>query len=145
MKKHPLHPALVHFPIAFWVLAVVVDFGNVYWNHEQSWQLATLLFAIGCASALLAMSAGMIDMAKVPEGAALNDLYKHMGFILVAFSCFTVRLIIGQEHYQAIEPTMLAYLLDTIGVLSLIVGGWWGAQLVYDHGIGQTQHSEVHH
>ena len=30
--SHPLHPALVHFPIACWSLATVTDLASLYWG-----------------------------------------------------------------------------------------------------------------
>jgi hypothetical protein len=50
----PLHPLLVHFPIAFWLVVPVLDIAALYAGPDPWWTLAqaatTLGFAIGAAS-----------------------------------------------------------------------------------------------
>src|SRR5690606_40767462 len=47
--KHPLHPALVHFPIACWTLATLADIGSRWWG-EPAWRSAGGLLLIGARS-----------------------------------------------------------------------------------------------
>lgn len=135
--RHPLHPALVHFPIVCWTLAVVAD-GVGLWLGELAWRWSAGLLAIGCAMGLLAMLAGMVELARVPEGAAMRDAYWHMGAMLTAFSLFTARLLAGVEHMRPLEPDALCFALDAGGFICLAVGGWLGGRLVYGHGVGRS-------
>lgn len=134
--RHPLHPALVHFPITCWSLAVMADFASLYFG-EQAWRWSAGLLAVGCASALIAMTAGMMELARVPEGDALRDAYSHMGLMLSALTLFSTRLLLRLEHFQPLAPDALALLLDAAGFLCLAIGGWLGGKLVYEHGIGR--------
>src|SRR5699024_3929686 len=56
VMRHPLHPALVHFPIAGWTLAVVADFSGLFLG-EAAWSWSAGLLAMGCAMAVVAMLA----------------------------------------------------------------------------------------
>lgn len=134
--RHPLHPALVHFPIACWSLAVAADFASLYYG-EQAWRWSSGLLAIGCGMALVAMLAGILELSRVPEGPPLRDTYRHMSFMLTAFSLFTVRLLLYLKQWQAIAPDAIALSLDVAGFICLVFGGWFGGRLVYGHGIGQ--------
>lgn len=134
---HPLHPALVHFPIACWTLAVVADFLSLYFG-ERAWQWSTGLLAIGCITALLAMLSGLLELVRVPLGLAMRDAYLHMGAMVLALTLFALRLMLGLEQMQALAPDTLALGLDAAGFMCLMVGGWFGGRLVYGHGVGSN-------
>lgn len=134
--RHPLHPALVHFPVACWTLATATDFASL-WLGEAAWQWSAGLLTVGCALALLAMLAGLVEMARVPEGAALRDAYLHMGAMLTALTLYGTRLLLRLDGLQPLAPDTLTLLLDGAGFIALAVGGWLGGRLVYGHGVGQ--------
>ena len=134
--RHPLHPALVHFPIACWSLAVIADFASL-WLGEAAWQWSGGLLAVGCTIALAAMLAGLMELPRVPEGPAMRDTYLHMSVMLIAFTLFTTRLLLRLDQLQPLAPDTASLLLDAGGFLALAVGGWLGGRLVYGHGIGR--------
>ncbi|ODS90783.1 MAG: hypothetical protein ABS45_14055 [Comamonas sp. SCN 65-56] len=135
MRRHPLHPALVHFPIACWTLAVVADFASLRWG-EAAWHWSAGLLTVGCLMALVAVIAGMAEIPNVPEGRAQRTVNLHMGLMLVAFTLFATRLLLRIEHTQPLAPDATALVLDALGITTLVAGGWLGAQLVYRHGVG---------
>jgi uncharacterized membrane protein len=134
--RHPLHPAIVHFPIACWSLAVATDTAG-RWLGETAWRWSGGLLIVGCAMALIAMIAGLVELPRVPEGPALRDTWLHMGLMLAAFSFFSARLLLRLDHLQPLAPNSLSLLCDACGFAALIVGGWVGGRLVYDHGVGR--------
>ncbi|MEX2516201.1 MAG: DUF2231 domain-containing protein [Gammaproteobacteria bacterium] len=132
-----MHPALVHFPIACWSLAVLADFASLHFG-EAAWRWSAGLLAVGCGMALLAMLAGFLELPKVPEGPPLRDTYWHMSLMLAAFTLFSIRLLLGQEQFQPIAPNLALLCVDAVGLICLVVGGWLGGRLVYGHGIGRS-------
>lgn len=138
--RHPIHPALVHIPIACWSLAVAADFLSLHFG-EQAWQYSAALLLVGCIMAVVAMLAGLMELAHVPEGPALRDTYLHMGAMSAAFTLFTLSLLARLENFQPMPPDGLALTFNAIGFFSLIFGGWLGGKLVYGHGIGQDSKS----
>jgi uncharacterized membrane protein len=134
--RHPLHPALVHFPVACWSLAVLADFASLRFG-AAAWSWSGGLLAVGCAMAVLAMLAGMLELARVPEGAALRDAWWHMGAMLTALTLFAARLLLRLDHLRPLAPDVTSLLLDAGGFLALAVGGWFGGRLVYGHGVGR--------
>lgn len=134
--RHPLHPALVHFPIACWSLAVIADFASL-WFGEAAWRWSGGLLAVGCTIALAAMLAGLMELPRVPEGPAMRDTYLHMTAMLIAFALFATRLLLRLDHLQPLAPDTTSLLLDAGGFLALAIGGWLGGRLVYGHGIGR--------
>lgn len=128
--RHPLHPAIVHFPVACWSLAVGADFAGI-WFGEAAWQWSGGLLTVGCAMALVAVVAGMMELPRVPEGAAMRDTYIHMAAMLTAFALFTTRLLLRLDHYVPQHPDAVSLTLDLGGFLALAIGGWFGGRLVY--------------
>ncbi len=85
----PIHPAIVHFPIALLVLSVVADFfGFLY--HSESLRGAGWWSLLGAAiGGVLAVVAGYYDMKREEEKLeheAHEQIHKHMyvGFVLLA-------------------------------------------------------------
>lgn len=138
MSRHPLHPALVHFPIACWSLAVAADVAGL-WFGETAWRWSGGLLAVGCLMALIAMIAGMFELSHVPEGAPMRMVWWHMGLMCVAFALFCTRLVTGLENMRLQEPNTLSLLLDAAGFICLMAGGWLGGTLVYHHGVGRSR------
>lgn len=136
--RHPLHPALVHFPVTCWSLAVATDVASL-WLGEAAWHWSGGLLAVGCAMALVAMLAGMMELSRVPEGAPMRDAWVHMGAMLTAFTFFVVRLVLRLDHLQPMAPDAASLALDAGGFLALAVGGWFGGRLVYGHGVGSNR------
>jgi uncharacterized membrane protein len=134
---HPLHPALVHFPIACWSLAVAADVAG-HWLGEAAWGWSGGLLVVGCSGAVVAMLAGMAEVPRVPEGAPMRDAWVHMGAMLTALAFFLARLLLRLDHLQPLAPDRLSLLLDAGGFVALVVGGWFGGRLVYDHGVGRN-------
>lgn len=137
-SRHPLHPALVHFPVACWVLATAADFASL-WFGEVAWRWSGGLLTVGCIMALAAMLAGLLELARVPEGAALRAAYWHMSAMLIALTLFSMRLLLRLDHLHPLAPDNVSLLLDAGGFIALVVGGWFGGQLVYRYGVGSSK------
>lgn len=112
------------------------DFAGLYFG-DAAWSWSAGLLMVGCAMAVVAMLAGLVEFARVPEGAAMRDAYLHMGVMLLALVLFATRLLLRLDHYQPLAPDGVSLLLDAGGFIALAVGGWFGGKLVYGHGVGR--------
>jgi uncharacterized membrane protein len=132
---HPLHPAIVHFPVAAWTATVVTDvlflaLGDPLWWHISEW-----LLVIGVVTALGAMTAGFVDLVALPAGqAAQRRALRHMFVMSGAWTIYAIDLLV-----RFLAPiAWLGLALSVAGFAILLVGTHFGAQLVYDLGVGQT-------
>src|SRR3546814_10650618 len=80
---------------------------------RSAWSWSGGLLAVGCVTAVLAMLAGMVELTRVPEGAALRDTWWHMGLMLTATSLFATRLLLrldqlkrSEEHTSELQSLM---------------------------------------
>ena len=134
--SHPWHPALVHFPVAGWSLATIVDIASP-WLGEPAWRFAAVLMAVGCVAALAAMAAGLWEFAKLRDGnPALPVANRHMLFALAAFCAYATSLFLRYQQHALHAPAMPALAASIVGFVLLGVTGWLGGQLVYGHGVG---------
>lgn len=134
--RHPLHPALVHFPVACWSLATFADLASLHVG-ERAWWPGGMLLLAGSALALPAMLAGLYEMTRIPaRSPAMQTVYLHMGAMLAAFTLYLTSLLLRAEHFQLHQPGNASLALDIAGFLALAAGGWCGGRLVYHYGIG---------
>lgn len=134
--SHPLHPALVHFPIACWSLATVADLASLHWG-EPAWRFAGNVMAIGTLAAIGAMATGFIELLKVDaDSPATPDLNRHMLLIVTAWSCYAASLFLRLDGTTLTRPETLHLGLSAAGFLVLCAAGWFGGKLVYQHGVG---------
>lgn len=136
IMRHPIHPMLVHFPIACWSMATIADFASLHYG-KPAWHLAGTLMIIGIVMALPAMLAGLIELIQVPDDSAImRDAYLHMGVMMLAFALYVASLMMRIDAMHLIEPGTAAIIVSACGFIILSAGGWLGGRLVYGHGVG---------
>lgn len=134
MSSHPLHPALVHFPIACWTLGTAADIAT-HWLPAR--EIAAFLLGTGTISALPVMLAGAMDARRVKESAnADTALALHMTFVILAWLAYALSLLSRWDGEGLSAGGGIATALSVVGFLVLILAGWFGGQLVYTHGVG---------
>lgn len=137
--SHPLHPALVHFPVACWSLGTLADLAGLWWTRWPLWQLSAAMLAVGCATGLLAAAAGLVELLKLPpEHPAAADANRHMLLALTAWSLYAGSLFLRTRDLMPIEPDAIAIAASIAGFLALAATGWLGGKLVYVHGVGRA-------
>lgn len=137
--RHPSHPALVHFPIACWILATLVDVATqlvalppvagVAWSA-----LSHLLLWGGVLLALPAIVAGVIDYLRLPDevqsSAVLN---RHILAMATAWLLFLGAAIWrAQSAMFDAGPPWSITLLELAGSVVLTVGGRYAAAVVFE-------------
>ncbi|PMB09849.1 DUF2231 domain-containing protein [Fischerella thermalis CCMEE 5273] len=135
----PIHPAIVHFPIALVTLSVVAD-GFGYLMDNASLQATGWWALVGALiGAAIAVPAGLFDMRRERlEHTAHQHVHTHMrvGFTLAAaIAGLTIwRWLI---QYNPRFNWGWGYLVVAVVVLGLtLFQGWLGSELVYSNGVG---------
>jgi len=135
---HPLHPMLVHFPIAFWTLATVCD-ALALAGLAQTWRFGWLALAIGTTAALPTAIAGLLDFARL-EARAMKTGTLHMALMGCAFLVYTAALGLRTRAWAPLPvPGLSAILCSVAGFLLLAIGGHFGAALVYRYSAGREE------
>ena len=132
---HPIHAALVPFPIACFTLALLTDIAywqtaNLMWQTFSAW----LLFA-GLIFGTLAGLAGAIDLLFRKSVRARRPAWPHaIGNIFVLALAFVNSLVHSGDGWTGVVPWGLALSAATVCVLAVTV--WLGRSMVFIHGVG---------
>jgi len=138
MLGHPLHPALVHFPIALLLSATIADLAWVA-GITTNTQFGAVLIAGGLVGGLLAMGAGMYDLTRLDQ-ALVPYATRHMAAVGLAWLGYAVALYLRKDSLltgAALGTAGIAISLVSAVVLAL--GGWLGGRLVYIFGAGVSK------
>ncbi|HNP37108.1 MAG TPA: hypothetical protein PKK10_14750 [Woeseiaceae bacterium] len=139
MKGHPLHPALVHFPLACWVLATLVDvisqFVLLPSVSGATWAaLSHLLLWGGVVIALPAMIAGLVDYARLDH--EVQECAELMWHILVMGTAWAIFLGAAIWRVRAAPfdspASWPVTMLELLGSVLLVVGGYLASIIVFD-------------
>ena len=132
---HPVHPMLVHLPIALWSLATLCDALTLA-GPGSAWPIGWLCLAGGSAAAIPAMIAGLIDFGAVKEE-ALPTASRHMTLMGSAWLTYMTALVLRSDGLAAEgAPDRMAMAVGLAGFALLAAGAWHGGQLVYRIGVG---------
>jgi uncharacterized membrane protein len=129
---HPIHPMLVALPIGLWIFSLVCDLVRLFGNAGDNWRIVALYtLAGGIAGALLAAIPGLIDLLSLPPPVKRTAII-HMSINLAVVALYAVNLWLRLQG--AAESTVVW--LSVIGIGFLVISGWLGGKMVYEHGVG---------
>jgi uncharacterized membrane protein len=144
MLPNPLHPAIVHFPIALVFLAPIFAFGALWAIRRgahplRSWGLTLAVLAALVASSWIAVETGEQQEDRVKPAVPKGVVHDHeeaaetflflAGAVLIISAAGLIRTpVIGRS----------ARIVGAVGTLVLVGAGWkvghTGGELVYRHG-----------
>jgi uncharacterized membrane protein len=129
---HPIHPMLVAIPIGLWIFSLLSDLVRVFGAAGDNWRiLALYTLAGGIAGALLAAIPGLIDLLSLPAPVKRTALI-HMTINLAVVALYAVNLWL---RLRGAEEATVVW-LSVIGIGFLVISGWLGGKMVYEHGVG---------
>lgn len=133
IADHPIHPMLVSFPIVSFVFVLILD---VLYTRGQSGVAAasTWVLGFGLLTAALAAVAGLTDYLGDDRIRRLGDALKHMLANVTAVVLEVVNFALRLKDSTSIAST--GVYISLIVVLILLYSGWKGGNLVYRHGVG---------
>lgn len=128
-KAHPLHPALIPFPLAFLTGAVVFDALAMAAGRPAFGTTAAHLALAGIATGLLAAVPGLIDYlySVPPESSGKTRAMRHGVANSAALVLFGVAFLLRTPEWQ---PTLAVMALEAVGFGALAYAGVLGGTLV---------------
>lgn len=133
---HPIHPMLIPFPIAFFGGSLVADILYFLTDAELWTTMGTVLIGFGIVSALLAAVVGVVDYLTAPMPPRVkNTATRHMLVNVAVVALYTVNFFVRRQTPEA----ALGYVLSIVGIGGLLIAGWLGGALVYEHHVGAVR------
>lgn len=133
--RHPLHPMVVHFPVAALIglagtdLAFVLS-ADLFWARAGLW-----LAGVGAAGGWVASSIGIIDLVTVRRIRWLITAWCHAILAVMLLSLATMNWLLRFDDMAAhLLPWGLSLSLASVALIG--VTSALGGQLVYEHAVG---------
>lgn len=134
LAGHPLHPVMIHFPVAALMALVASDLAFWYTNDPFWARTGLWLAGVGAFGGWIASVAGIIDLVTVKRIRRLITGWSHAIVAVVMLSLASLNWLLRLNDPSAIMPWGLTVSLVTGGLIAL--AGWLGGQLVYEHAVG---------
>ncbi|WP_133127386.1 DUF2231 domain-containing protein [Legionella nagasakiensis] len=132
---HPIHPMLIHFPVAALLGLIATDFTYLY-TKDFFWARAGVwLAAVGTTAGAVSGLIGLIDLITVYRIRRLISGWCHAIFAIMMLSLATFNWMLRiPDPVINIFPagTYMSLLTAFLIFLTSIMGG----QLVYEYGVG---------
>lgn len=133
---HPLHPMMIHFPVAALLGLVGADGAYVY-GGDPFWARAGVWLAgVGVLGGWAASVAGLVDLISVAQVRRLVTAWGHALIAVMMLSLATLNwmLRLGEDPGELVMPWGLGISLLTAAFISL--AAYLGGRLVYEHAVG---------
>jgi uncharacterized membrane protein len=140
---HPVHPMLVHFPVAFWTVAAAAYLAAAAGLDDRGIGIANFANGAGLIMAILAMIAGLSELRRLEaRSEAMRVATWHLMVMATAWFCFLLALLLATAAETAIDRWTAqtgAAAGAGIGFILMALGGWLGGRLVYEFGVGARE------
>jgi uncharacterized membrane protein len=131
---HPLHPAIITFPIGLLVSVAATDIaywllGDLFWARASFW-----LIVGGLVTGLVAALTGFLDFIRIGRVRKHTAGWAHMYANVTALVLTAINL--GLRLGNPGESIVFTGLAISVIVATLLgISGWYGGELVYRHKI----------
>ncbi|MFZ7095363.1 DUF2231 domain-containing protein [Luteimonas dalianensis] len=142
IAKHPIHPMLVTFPIAFLSSVPLVDvayllFSDPFWARVGLW-----LNIAGLGLGVVAGIVGTLDLILVRVARRHVSAWSHFLVAVMALALAALGVWLRwPDPAAAVWPWGLVQGGVMVGVV--MVAGWLGGSLSFQHGIGVYGHTKA--
>jgi len=131
----PIHPMLVHFPIAFYIGALGLDVLSWIGRFPAAPLAATWLILGSLAGFVGAALSGFAERSTMRHESRVRTLAtRHMLLQYTAVAIFVADLAVRWSHRHDVHAGLLWIALDLIGVLVMTVASDIGGQMVFKVG-----------
>ena len=128
----PLHPLLVHFPIAMWLAVPILDAAALLAGPEPWWHMALTAASVGVVIGAMAIVAGFLEYLEPSlVGIDMRLAARHGVRTTLAWCTFAARLVVAAILPAGAWSIALCLAVDLVGCGLLVQGVYLGTRQVY--------------
>ncbi|AJE15029.1 MULTISPECIES: DUF2231 domain-containing protein [Stutzerimonas] len=134
--SHPLHPMMIHFPVAALIGLLPADLAYL-WTLDPFWQRGGLWLAgVGAFGGWVASIAGLIDLLSVRDIRRKVTAWCHAILAVMMLSLASLNWLLRYQGLGADEGALWGLYLSVITALLISLAAFLGGRLVYEHAVG---------
>lgn len=131
-----IHPAVVHFPIALFVAALMFEAISLIGKRESFHQAAKYVFIFAALVTPVAVQTGLWELHKHQLHHPVAETHEHFAFYTLGVSLFTLTLLFFEKKVSAKLSRSIFLILLSIVVVLVLTTAYNGGRLVFEYGIG---------
>jgi uncharacterized membrane protein len=136
---NPIHPKLVHFPIAFFITAFVLDILSWILDKEKLHESAVVMYVIAAFSTPIVVLAGLWEQWRLHLNHPVLAQHKLYAFATMWVSLVSLPVLWSLKKVSLrIFRIVFTCLLLCLSIL-VTTAGYWGGKMVYEYGAGVSQ------
>lgn len=127
----PLHPMIVHFPVALLVTTILFEALGHFGKKEELRKAALYTLVLGLAGTLAAVLSGSAQLENIELATGTEEfgaISAHMKYGYLTFLVFTAFLLL-RLRAKAVLPLLV---VGTAGLVSVYLTGHSGGQIAYN-------------
>ena len=134
---HPLHPMMIHFPVAALIGLVPADLAYLWTLDEFWWRAGLWLSGVGAIGGWIASVAGVIDLVTVQQIRRKVTAWCHAILAVMMLSLASLNWLL---RYQGMDrgdgDAMWGLYLSLLTAVLISLAAFLGGRLVYEHAVG---------
>ena len=149
MDLTPLHPKIVHIPLALAVILPILNMALTLswwrqWLPRRVWLISACLHAVMTLGSFVAMQTGESDLDIVEKVVSKSKIAKHEEsaelFLWANVIAMLLALVaaIAENEKQGLQFAVICTVLSAVGAFLAIEAGDYGGKLVYKYGAGRA-------
>lgn len=132
---HPLHPMMIHFPVAALIGLVAADAAWLL-LEDPFWQRAALwLCGIGAAGGWVASIAGLVDLLSVQQIREKVTAWCHAIIAVMMLSLASLNWVLRYNAGDE-DRALVCFYLSLLTAALIGLAAFLGGRLVYEHAVG---------
>ncbi len=135
----PMHPKLVHFPIALFSVALILDIISRILRRENLHEAAVVIYVVGALFTPLVVWAGLWEQQRLNLHHPVFEQHKLYAFITMWLSLVSLPVLWFMKKISFNSFRMVFTCLLLCLAMLVTVTGYLGGRMVYEYGAWVTQ------
>ena len=147
-----LHPIIVHFTIALFSVAVVLDILAYFTKKESFHTAAWINLIVAGSAAIFTVISGLLAEANVPHNDAAHEImetHETLGFFVLGAILILLTWRIFLKGRFPAKGALWYVAIGVTGLVLMFTGAYYGGEMVYVHGVAvkavPISHDEAGH
>ena len=132
---HPLHPMLIHFPVAALTGLLPVDLAHIWTLDDFWWRAGLWLAGVGALGGWVASIFGLIDLLTVREIRLKITAWCHAILAVMMLSLASLNWLLRFQNTEG-GMELWALYLSAVTAAMIALAAYLGGRLVYEHAVG---------